>query len=302
MKFNKYLVLHFIILLWGFTPVLGKLITLPAIELVWWRLLFSLLSLYVYARYKGVSFRLPLKNILPLLGWGTVVGAHWYFFYHAIKVSNVSVAMMGFSSITLFASLLQPLLLKKKFFWGDLIYGLVIMIGLWIVTAAETVYFSGIIFGILAAFLGALFGVYNGSLINRYDSAQITLFEFLGAFVLMTGVSFYELFDAGLPFSLLPFSFLDTNNLIFLLILSIVCTTLAFTLSVEILKKIDPLTVIITNNLEPIYGVVFSVLLFKDSEIMSGPFYIGAGILLISIFSYPFIKRKLQEKVKPVID
>lgn len=300
MKINKYLVLHFIILLWGFTPVLGKLISLPAIELVWWRLLFSLISLYIYARWKGVSFRISFSKILPLLGWGLVVGGHWYFFYHAIKVSNVSVAMMGFSSITLFASLLQPLLLKKKFFWGDLIYGLVIMIGLLIVSEAESIYLSGIIYGILAAFLGALFGVYNGSLITRYDSAQITLFEFLGAFILMTVVSYYEMMNLNQDFSIFPFSFPGTSDLVFLLILSILCTTLAFTLSVEILKKIDPLTVIITNNLEPIYGVVFSVLLFKDSEIMSGTFYIGAGILLLSIFSYPFIKRKLQQKEKPV--
>ena len=299
MKFNKYLILHFIILLWGFTPVLGKLISLPAIELVWWRLLFSLLSLYAYARFKGVSFHLSIKQILPLLGWGTVVGAHWYCFYHAIKVSNVSVAMMGFSSITLFASLLQPIMLKKKFFWGDLIYGLVIMIGLWIVSEAETVYLSGIIFGILAALLGALFGVYNGSLINRYDSAQITLFEFLGAFILMTGISYVELYQNGLGFTWMPFELPGTHDLIFLLVLSILCTTLAFTLSVEILKKIDPLTVIITNNLEPIYGVVFSVLLFKDSEIMSPSFYAGAAILLVSIFSYPLIKRRLQQTEKP---
>jgi drug/metabolite transporter (DMT)-like permease len=116
----------------------------------------------------------------------------------------------------------------------------------------------------------------------------------------MTVVSYYEMMNLNQDFSIFPFSFPGTSDLVFLLILSILCTTLAFTLSVEILKKIDPLTVIITNNLEPIYGVVFSVLLFKDSEIMSGTFYIGAGILLLSIFSYPFIKRKLQQKEKPV--
>lgn len=292
MKINKnYLSLHFIILLWGFTPVLGKLISLQAFELVWWRLLFSVVSLYIYARFKGVTLRLPIQRILPLLAWGAVVGLHWFCFYHAIKVSNVSVAMMGFSSITVFASLIQPLLLKRKFFWGDLIYGLIIMAGLWIVSAAETIYLSGIIYGILAALLAALFGVYNGSLINRYDSMQITLYEFVGAFITMSIFSYYESPDY---WGILPYAMPGLGDTIFLLILSLVCTTLAFTMSVEILKKIDPLTVIITNNLEPVYGVVFSILLFPETEIMSAPFYAGAGILLLAVFTYPLLKSKFK--------
>lgn len=290
---KNYFTLHFIILLWGFTPVLGKLISLQAFELVWWRLLFSVVSLYAYARFKGVGLKLPISKVLPLLAWGAVVGLHWFFFYHAIKVSNVSVAMMGFSSITVFASFIQPLLLKRKFFWGDLIYGLIIMTGLWIVSAAESVYLNGILFGILAALLAALFGVYNGSLINRYDSMQITLYEFLGAFITM---SFFSYAETPQFWGILPYAVPGWSDIIYLLILSIVCTTLAFSMSVEILKKIDPLTVIITNNLEPVYGVVFSVLLFPETEIMSAPFYIGAAILLTAVFTYPLLKSKFKKE------
>lgn len=290
---KNYFTLHFIILLWGFTPVLGKLISLQAFELVWWRLLFSVVSLYAYARFKGVGLKLPISKVLPLLAWGAVVGLHWFFFYHAIKVSNVSVAMMGFSSITVFASFIQPLLLKRKFFWGDLIYGLIIMTGLWIVSAAESVYLNGILLGILAALLAALFGVYNGSLINRYDSMQITLYEFLGAFITM---SFFSYAETPQFWGILPYAVPGWGDIFYLLILSIVCTTLAFSMSVEILKKIDPLTVIITNNLEPVYGVVFSVLLFPETEIMSAPFYIGAAILLTAVFTYPLLKSKFKKE------
>lgn len=290
---KNYFTLHFIILLWGFTPVLGKLISLQAFELVWWRLLFSVVSLYAYARFKGVGLKLPISKVLPLLAWGAVVGLHWFFFYHAIKVSNVSVAMMGFSSITVFASFIQPLLLKRKFFWGDLIYGLIIMTGLWIVSAAESVYLNGILFGILAALLAALFGVYNGSLINRYDSMQITLYEFLGAFITMSIFSYAE---TPQFWGILPYEVPGWSDIIYLLFLSLVCTTLAFSMSVEILKKIDPLTVIITNNLEPVYGVVFSVLLFPETEIMSVPFYIGAAILLAAVFTYPLLKSRFKQE------
>jgi drug/metabolite transporter (DMT)-like permease len=282
---NKYILLHFIILLWGFTPVLGKLISLQALDLVFWRLTFSLLSLYMYLKYKGTSLRVSFKDLLHLLGWGAIVGLHWYFFYHAIKVSNVSIALAGFSTITLFASVLQPIMLNKKFFWGDALYGLIIVAGLLVILQFETFYASGIVFGILAAITAAMFGIYNGKLIQHHEAGKITFYEFLGA--LLT-ISIFQ----GMVGALEDISFPQTSDLIYLLILSIVCTTLAFTLSVEILKKIDPLTVIITNNLEPIYGVVFSLILFGESEMMSRGFYAGAAVLLFAVFTYPFFKRK----------
>ncbi|MFY8190886.1 MAG: DMT family transporter, partial [Bacteroidia bacterium] len=280
-----YLLLHFIILLWGFTPVLGKLISLQALDLVFWRLTFSILSLYAYLRYKGVSLHITAKDFMHLMGWGAVVGLHWYFFYHAIKVSNVSIALAGFSTITLFASVLQPIMLKKKFFWGDALYGLIIVAGLLVILQFEKFYAAGILFGILAAITAAMFGIYNGKLIQKHEAGKITFYEFLGA--LLT-ISIFQ----GVVGELSNIQFPQSADLIYLLILSIFCTTLAFTLSVEILKKIDPLTVIITNNLEPIYGVVFSLLLFGESEMMSGGFYAGAAVLLFAVFTYPFFKRK----------
>ncbi|MFZ4798341.1 MAG: DMT family transporter [Bacteroidia bacterium] len=286
---NKYLQLHFIVLLWGFTPVLGKLISLSALDLVFWRLIFAALSLAIFIVYKRFKFDLSAKETFEIFIMGTMVGAHWYFFYHAIKVSNVSIAMAGFSTMTLFASVLQPLLLKKKFFWGDAFYGLLILIGLGIILSFETGAITGIIYGILAAFTGAFFGIYNGKLILKHNSSYITFIEFIGALIFIIIVNF--LLNNN-QFYLAPFSNYD---ILWLLVLSILCTTLAFTLSVEIMKFFTPFTVIITNNLEPVYGVLFSVLLFGQSEIMSAQFYFGAFIILFCVFSYPFFKKKFDK-------
>jgi drug/metabolite transporter (DMT)-like permease len=282
---NKYLLLHFIILLWGFTPVLGKLISFQALDLVWWRLLLAGTSLYLYLRYKGESLKIDAKNLLILLGWGFIVGLHWFCFYHAIKVSNVSMAMAGFSTITLFASIIQPIMLKRNFFWGDILYGVIIIAALIVILQFESMHYKGVIYGILAALTAAMFGVYNGKLITKHQAGKITFYEFLGAFLT---ISFIQAFQGNLLNIPIPTGI----DLAALLVLSLVCTTLAFTLSVEILKDIDPLTVIITNNLELVYGVVFSLWLFGSSELMSSGFYFGASILLIAVFSYPLFKRR----------
>lgn len=288
MKIQKYLLLHFIILLWGFTPVLGKLISLDAYDLVWYRLLFSLISLYLYLRYKGESLRIDPKQLFIILGTGIIVGIHWFFFYHAIKVSNVAVALAGFSTITLFASLFQPLLLKKKFYWTDLLYGLAIGVGLIVILNFEKLYFFGILYGIIAAITGAFFGIYNGKLIKDNNPSSIAFYEFAGAFAF---ISLIKLVNRGNNF--LPD--LGLTDFLWLIILSVFCTTLAFTLSIKILRDFTPLTVIITNNLEPIYGIVFSLIIFRQSEYMSIGFYTGTAIILVSVFTYPFISEKFKK-------
>ncbi len=285
-KVNKYVQLHTIILLWGFTPVLGKLISLQALDLVWYRLLISGITIYIFARWKGISLKIPPKAFFEILGMGVIVGIHWYTFYHAIKVSNVSVTMAGFSTVTLFGSLLQPLILKKPFFWADLIYGVVIGAGLIIILNFEKFYALGIFYGVISAFTAAIFGIYNGKLIQKHNPITITIVEFIGAFLLLTIL--IGLFGKNPNVFLLPVAV----DWFWLMVLSILCTTIAFTWGIYILKQFSPLTVIITNNLEPVYGIVFSVLLFGSSEYMSLQFYIGAAIILLGVFTYPFIQKK----------
>lgn len=286
---SKYFQLHFIVFLWGLTPVLGKLITLQALDLVFWRLVFATLSLAIFLFYKKIKIEFTFKQFLVMMLMGFIVGMHWFFFYHAIKVSNVSIAMTGFSTITLFASILQPILLKKKFFWGDAFYGILILIGIGIILNFETNAFLGIFYGTLAAFTGAFFGIYNGKLITIHNSSLITIVEFIGALVFILIVK-YLIGNYSLTFESL-----SLKDFYWLLFLSVICTTLAFTLSVEIMKYLTPFTVIITNNLEPVYGVVISILIFGQSELMSNQFYFGAIIILFCVFSYPFLKKKVEK-------
>lgn len=285
LKLPKLLQLHIIILLWGFTPVLGKLITLPADELVIYRLIISGIALWIFIRYKNISVHFTLREFGEMMLMGLVVGFHWYTFYQAIKVSNVSMAMAGFATITLFASVLQPILLKKKFFAGDLIYGLVIVAGLYIILNFESMRYLGIVYGVLAAFSGAFFGVYNGKLIARHQASVITLVEFIGA---LLALLIFRLIEKGTMVISVP----GLSDTIYLLILSIFCTTVAFTWSISILKHFTPFTVIMTNNLEPVYGILFSIVLFGSSEFMSWGFYAGAVIILISVFTYPLIHKR----------
>lgn len=286
MQVNKFIQLHTIILLWGFTPVLGKAISLPAFDLVWYRLLLAGVAIYLFARYKGIGLKSNRRSLVEMLLIGFVVGLHWFAFYHAIKVSNVSITMAGFSTITLFASLMQPVLLGKRFYWSDLIYGLVLAAGLLLIIRFEQFYAEGIFWGILAAVTAAFFGVYNGKLILHHDPVKITLIEFAGAFAFINGVMMF----AGNRNEFVAFPGLE--DWIYLLLLAILCTAIAFTWSIHILKKFTPLTVIITNNLEPVYGIGFSVILFGATEYMSTQFYIGALIILVSVFTYPLIQRK----------
>jgi drug/metabolite transporter (DMT)-like permease len=291
MQVNKFIQLHIIILLWGFTPVLGKFISFGALDLVWYRLAISLVGLILFMWYLKQPISMGLKSMLHLGSIGVVVGLHWYFFYNAIKVSNVSVTMAGFSTLTLFASLLQPLLLKKKFFWGDFIYGIILVIGLGIIFKFETDQLAGIVYGILAALTGAFFGVYNGKLIATHGAYKITFYEFLGALIFIT------LAKMGMDTDGFELPSIGLSDGIGLLILSVLCTIVAFTWSVEILKHFNPLTVIITNNLEPVYGIVFSLILFGDTEYMSSGFYVGAAIILISVFTYPLIKQRFVNDI-----
>jgi len=291
MQANKFIQLHIIILFWGLTPVLGKFISFGALDLVWYRLAISLVGLLLFMWYIKQPITMEIKSIIHIGLIGTTVGLHWFFFYHAIKVSNVSVTMAGFSTLTLFASLMQPLLLKKKFFWGDFVYGIILVIGLGIIFKFETDQLAGIIYGILAALTGAFFGVYNGKLIATHGAYKITFYEFIGALIFIT-IAKLGFDEKG--FELPSIGISDGFGLI---ILSVLCTIIAFTWSIEILKHFSPLTVIITNNLEPVYGIVFSLLLFGDTEYMSSGFYVGAIIILISVFTYPLIKQRFVNDI-----
>ncbi len=278
--------LHFIVLILGFTAILGKLITLGATDMIWYRMLLAFISLGIYIYFKKIRIRYSLKTILQMTGVGVIIALHWITFFYSIKVSNVSVALGCFASTTFFTALLEPIIFKQKVKRLELLLGLVIIIGLYLIFQFEFKYRIGIISSLVSALLAGLFTVLNKKLIRRHNPVSISFYEMGSGFLAIT--LFFILsgrFSAGFPFP----SGMDWT---WLLILSVVCTAYAFVVSVDVMKVLSAYTVALALNMEPVYAILLASWIFKSSEFMSAGFYAGTVIILIAVFLFPVINRK----------
>lgn len=283
---NSYLHLHFIVFVWGFTAVLGALITLEALPLVWYRMLFASLFILIYIFYKKISIKLPLKTILILLFAGLVIALHWFTFFKAIKVSNVSVTLACLSTGAFFASILEPIFFKRKVIGYEVLFGLIVIAGLYLIFNVEGHYVEGIILALTSAFLSASFSIINGKFAKVYDPTVISFYELLG------GVLFFSVFLLiGGNFNA-DFFKLSWEDLKWLFILSSFCTAYAFIASVAVMKYLSPYTVMLTINLEPIYGIILALIVFGEKEQMNGQFYIGALIILTTVILNGVFKNR----------
>ncbi len=284
-----YAQLHFIVVLLGFTAILGALISIDAISLVWFRMFFATAGLLVFLKYKKLSVRVRSKQLLHLFSVGVLVALHWITFFHAIKVSNVSVTLGVFASITLFTSILEPITQKRRIFWFEVLTGLIIIVGIYLIFQYEMQYVEGIIFALLSALLNSLFVVFNRNinLKHQWHPALVAFYEMVGGFIAIT---LYYMATQQLKTEMLYIGWVDFG---WILILSIVCTSYAFTAIVDLMRELSAYTVVLAINLEPVYGIFLAFLIFGDAETMSLGFYIGTLIIMISVFSYPFLKRKI---------
>jgi drug/metabolite transporter (DMT)-like permease len=287
---GQYIHLHFIVLLLGFTAILGAMITMDAISLVWWRMLFAIGGLFIYLQFRKIPMRIDIKQFLHLGFIGVLVALHWITFFHAIKVSNVSVTLGVFASTTLFTSFLEPVLQKRKILWLEVFIGVIIIAGIYLIFQYEMQYVEGILFSLLSALLNGLFVVLNRNISRRWDPTVISYYEMIGGFV---GISIFYIITAGPGLSLFVLSWHDLG---WLLVLSLLCTSYAFTAIVQIMKELSAYTVVLSINLEPVYGIFLAFLIFGEKETMSAGFYAGTLIILVSVFFYPFLKRKFMLK------
>jgi drug/metabolite transporter (DMT)-like permease len=281
---KSYLHLHLIVFIWGFTAVLGALITLDALPLVWFRMLFAVGFIAFFLIYKKIPLRISTKTALQFLFAGLIIALHWFTFFKAIKISNISVTLACLSTGAFFTSLLEPLLYGKKIVWYEVFFGLLVVFGLYIIFNVEGNYFYGMLIALSSAFLSALFAVINSKFVKEHDPIVISFYELSGGVVFFT---FLLLFTHG--FSPTFFS-LSVKDLMYLMILSSVCTAYAFIASTSIMKFLSPYTVMLTINLEPIYGIILAVIVFKEKERMSFEFYIGAIIILLTVLLNSVIK------------
>lgn len=278
--------LHVIVFIYGFTAILGKLISISALDLVWYRMLIATISLASIFFIQQFSVKISFRETIKILAIGLIVAAHWISFFGAIKLSNISVTLGCLASATLFTSLLEPLLLKRRLNAVEVFIGLLIIFGLYLIFRFETNYANGIIVAITSAFLAALFTVLNKKMISQHSTRILTFFEMIGGFF---GISIYLLFTDSYSEDFFSLALSDS---MYLLILGVICTAFAFAIQVDVMKKLSAYIVALTINLEPIYGIILAYLIFGETEYMSAGFYAGTGIILLSVFGYPALAKK----------
>lgn len=285
---KSYLHLHLIVFIWGFTAILGRLITLDALPLVWYRMLFAVGFIFIYIKYKRMPIKIPKRILLKFLVAGLVIALHWFTFFRAIKVSNVSITLACLSTGAFFTSLIEPIFFGKKIIWYEIFFGLIVVFGLSIIFNVEGRYVEGIVLALTSAFLSASFAVINSKFVKDYDPTVISYYELGG------GVLFFSIFLLFTNSFNSEFFQLTTSDFVYLLILSSVCTAYAFIASTAVMKFLSPYTVMLTINLEPIYGIILAVLIFEDKEQMSPQFYVGAVIIIITVILNGIIKSRLK--------
>lgn len=289
---KSYLHLHFIVFIWGFTAVIGALITLDALPLVWFRMGIAVGLIGIYAWIKKLPLKVPRKTLIGFLFAGLVIAVHWFTFFQAIKVSNISVTLACMSTGAFFAALLEPILTGRKVIWYEILFGLIVIGGLYIIFNFEGNYLSGILLALSSAFLSALFSIINGNFAKKHDPVVISFYELLGGIFFF---SLYLLFSGSFTAS---FFIVSLSDWFWLFILASFCTAYAFIASVAVMKYLSPYTVMLTINMEPIYGIILAVIVFNDKEKMSTPFYIGAAIILTTVIINGIVKNREEKKVK----
>ncbi|OWP83913.1 EamA family transporter [Flavobacterium davisii] len=284
--FTSYLHLHFIVFIWGFTAVLGALITLEALPLVWFRMSIAALFILIYVFFSKISLRITIQSLIRYLLAGLVIALHWYTFFQAIKVSNISITLACLSTGAFFTSLLEPIFFRRKIILYEVALGLMVIAGLYLIFKVEMKYFQGILLALTSAFLSASFSIINGKLAKNDTPTVISFYELLGGILFF---SLFLLFTGSFNYSFFQISM---NDLLWMAVLSSVCTAYAFIVSVQVMKYLSPYTVMLTINLEPIYGIILALWVFGDKEKMNSQFYLGTFIILTTVILNGILKNK----------
>ncbi|REG84779.1 DMT family transporter [Algoriphagus antarcticus] len=293
---KDYLMLHLIVLIWGFTAILGLLISLPAIELVFYRTLIAALGVAGLFLLKKKNLLLPFPDMIKVTGVGFVIAMHWILFFWSARVSTASVCLAGMATTSLWTAFVDPLFNRTKIKWYEVGLGLMVISGILVIFSFESGYWLGLSMALASSFFGAVFSVMNGKLAHRHNPYQITFYEMAGACLFsLLFMPIYTNFmtDEGLKFAWVGYDWF------WLFILGGICTVYAFSVSVELMKRLSVFSINLTVNLEPVYGIVLAVLIFGESEKMTPQFYLGTGIILLSVLIYPVLNY-LNKRRKPV--
>lgn len=270
--------LHFAVFLWGFTGVLGRLISLNEGLLVWYRILITIVTLYFIMHSGNQLQPVSPRQRSHLFAIGCIIALHWCFFYGSIKYSNVSIALTCLSSTGLFTALLEPAITRKKIVAAEILLGILAFAGIYLIFHFDPQYKTGIILGIVSALLSCVFAILNKTQVSYNAPKTVMLYELTGGFILLTLLMPFYLY-------LLPTQQLVPGPMDFawLLLMSWICTILAMDLSLQALQKVSAFTQNLTLNLEPVYGIILAFAVYKENKYLSQWFYLGFSLILLAV-------------------
>lgn len=290
---QDYFKLHFIVFLWGFTAVLGKLISIPSVEMVFYRTLLAAVGMGVVMLFLQKPFSVSGYDLFKIFLTSIIVAIHWITFFSSGKISNPSTSLVGFATCSFWAALIEPLVKGKKIHWLEIGLGCVVLIGLGIILAFNFQHPLGLFLGVISGLTAAIFSVINSKLIHRVNAYTITFYEMLGAcFVILLFMPIYQALTHT-PLNL-EASLLDW---MYIAIMAWACSVYAFSVSINLSRKISVFFIQLALNLEPVYGILLALIIFGSQEVMSLNFYVGTFIVLSAVVLYPVLKKKFQDTV-----
>ena len=270
--------LHIAVFLWGFTGVLGRLISLNEGLLVWWRMLITAVTLWIFFFFTGQLTRISFKNFIKLASVGSLLSLHWLFFYGSIKYANVSIALTCLATSGLFSAIVEPLFFKRKINQFELILGLLALIGIGLIYFTNLRFSKGIYIGLISTLLTVLVSVFNKKMVAGYKPQTFTLYQLTGGFIGLTILMpFYNYLFPTV--SVLPVHF----DWLWLLILSWACTVFTFMLYISALAKLSAFTINLTLTLEPVYGILLAFVVYQENRFLGFSFYAGFSLILLAV-------------------
>ena len=290
-----YLKLHFIVFLWGFSAILGKLVSIPAVEMVFYRSVLAAIGMGMVMLATKGTFQVTKSQLVRLILIGFIVAFHWVAFFGSARVANVSVSLVGFATNSLWAALLEPWFNRTRVKKFELMLGLVVVFGLYIIFSFDFQYKLGLFLGVVAGFTSALFSVFNSRMVRYVPAFTITFYEMIGAFV---GLAiFFPVYRATLaPGGVLHLA-PAAMDWLYIGLLAGVCSVYAYSTAVELMKKVSVFLIQLALNLEPIYGIIMAVIIFGSEEKMGTNFYVGALIIMAAVVLYPVFKKRHDRTV-----
>lgn len=285
---KHHLLLHLVVLIFGFTGILGKLITIDAIPLVFWRTTLGGLVILLWLAIRSRLEKIGVRDLLKMAGVGLMVGAHWVLFFASIKESTVSVALVMVATTPMFVGFFEPLIFRRKVDWKELVVSLLVIAGVGTIFNMDTGYNLGMALGLLSAMMAAMFSTLNGVLVKEHNASNISMIELLAAsvgLIVVLGIT------GDLNMELVTMS---ESNWFYISVLAVVATSFAFIASTAVMKHLTPFTAAIAINLEPIYAIVLAVLIFGEEEVMGWQFYLGGSLIVGAVVANTLMKKFLK--------